>query len=123
MRLRRSRLHLASLLVLASVLIGLGLWLSRSSADTVLDTLGLGLAAATFALDLIVYLRTPGRPLPPAEDQADELAQVETSRVQSHPSRFGPRQVEDLVDEVEHSAGVPARQIDLLGRGRREWSV
>lgn len=76
MRLRRSRLHLASLLVLASVLIGLGLWLSRSSADTVLGTLGLGLAAATFALDLIVYLRTPGRPLPPAEDQADELAQV-----------------------------------------------
>ena len=76
MRLRRSRLHLASLFVLAPVLIGVGLWLSRPSTDTVLGTLGLGLAAAAFALDLIVYLRTPGPPAPPPEDQADELARV-----------------------------------------------
>ena len=56
-------------------------------------------------------------------DGLDEGAEVERAGAERGPPGFEAGHVEDLVDEVEHAAGVAAREVHLLRHRRVERAV
>ena len=109
---------------------GPGLWreldrVGEEVVDGLLKLLGVGedLDRHARAADL-ERQRLPRRHrLERLRDAFDERAEVERAGVERRPPGFEAGHVEDLVDEVEHAAGVAAREVDLLGHRRRQRPV